>query len=176
MASTKITMNDIRGFRKCGSVARILKNKVPSFILSSLEYKPGYLVVPDRQIQSTQEISHYLYYPLKLIERNGRLYFNKQPTVLCGGIIFAAGHRAFSADIDEVCRGFIRAYRQVADKASIREFITGVNTANGTLPIIQQETAEDTYESESPTDISVPHIEQIDLLQYTQNPETFWAI
>lgn len=176
MASAKITMNDLRGFRKCGSVARILKNKVPSFILSSLEYKPGYLVVPDKHIQSEQGVSHYLYYPLKLIERNGRLYFNKQPNVICGGIIFTAGHRAFSAEIDEVCRGFIRAFRQVANKASIREFINGVNTTNGTLPVIDQETAEDVYESESPTDVSVPHIEQIDLLQYTQNPETFWAI
>lgn len=176
-----IPFSVILSYIKGSNVARSIgARKPPAFISSTFIYKTNYLVVEDRKISKEGEEPNpveYLYYPIKVDDSGPRIRFTKYPSMLHDGIVILSRNRAYQVSVDNIARGIIKHGSMISSSVATMKALTeSINERNGTVAAVHEESAEESYQSQSPADAGISNTPEIDFLQYTTNPQAFWAI
>lgn len=180
----KPTAADLYLLQHCCEPKRFSNRKTPSFILNNFEYKAGYYVIVDRTLQpdavTGNPVVKYVYYPTRLSgERAGRRYLDRPcPVFVQECYVMLKASQIFKISGFEASRGILKANTLLSNRSNVDEVVYGINELYGTTPAehsIEEQAAKGDA-SQAPANTSVPNLEQIDVLQYTSNPQTFWAI
>ena len=179
---SKPTAADLFLLETCRKTKRFCARKAPSFILGTFEYKPGYFIIIDRAVTNdgSPGAIRYIYYLVKARkEVAGRIFLDRPcPIFVQECFVTLTGGRVFKAGIRELMRGILKANTLLPTTTDVTEVVRGINEIYGTVPAersIEERVAE-ADSSQAPAYTTVPNLEQIDILQYTSNPQAFWAI